>query len=303
MKPPYEISQRILQLYGEIGGSLGICRSLRLSRPDATLRKRNRIKTIHSSLAIEGNALTPDQVTALLEQHRVAGPAKDILEVQNAIHAYNQLADLDPLSPVDFLKAHHVLMNGLVASAGKWRSQSVGVWQGAELQHLAPAPERVPGLMEDLFTYLRQDTDLDLIKSCVFHYEAEFIHPFEDGNGRMGRLWRTRLLMRVDPIFEFVPVEEVVRQHQEVYHHALAEADHAGQSTGFIEFMLEAIHHALRDTMLVAAPGSGDFQHRADHALARLYVIYPGSKRHALGERMEALPLEGLATRELAAAL
>lgn len=270
MKPPYEITNKILLLYGQITEALGLCKSLLLIKPEAQLRKQNRIKTIHSSLAIEGNTLGIEQVTALIEKTRVLGPAKDIREVQNAIKAYERLSEFDPYSVNDFLKAHKVLMAGLVETAGQFRRKQVGILKGTKVQHVAPGYSRVPGLINDLFEYIKKDHDINVIKSCAFHYEMEFIHPFEDGNGRMGRFWQTRLLMQVNPIFEYVPIEETIKNNQELYYKALAEADKSGKSTVFIEFMLEAINQTLRKTIDESKPASIDYLKRADFALAVL---------------------------------
>lgn len=270
MKPPYEITNRILLLYGQITEALGLCKSLLLVKPEARLRKQNRIKTIHSSLAIEGNTLDIEHVTALIENTRIVGPKKDILEVQNAIRAYEQLSEFDPNSIDDFLRAHKALMDGLVESSGQFRQKQVGILKGSKLQHVAPSYSMVPGLMKDLFNYIRNDSDIDIIKSCVFHYEMEFIHPFEDGNGRMGRFWQTLLLMKVNPIFEYVPIEETIKNNQEQYYKTLADADNTGKSTIFIEFMLEAINQTLRKTIDESNPGNIDYQKRTEFALGKL---------------------------------
>lgn len=270
MKPPYEITNRILLLYGQITEALGLCKSLLLVKPEARLRKQNRIKTIHSSLAIEGNTLNIEHVTALIENTRIVGPKKDILEVQNAIRAYEQLSEFDPNSINDFLKAHKVLMDGLIESSGQFRKKQVGIIKGSEVQHVAPSYSMVPGLMSDLFNYIKKDSDIDIIKSCVFHYEMEFIHPFEDGNGRMGRFWQTLLLMKVNPIFEYVPIEETIKNNQEQYYKTLADADNTGKSTIFIEFMLEAINQTLRKTIDESNPGNIDYQKRTEFALENL---------------------------------
>jgi Fic family protein len=270
MKPPYEITNKILALYGQITEALGICQSILLVKPEAKLRKQNRIKTIHSSLAIEGNTLNIEHVTALIENTHVVGPKKDILEVQNAIKAYDQLNDYKPKQLKDFLKAHYVLMNGLVNNPGKFRKSQVGILKGKEVAHIAPGFDMVPGLMNDLFEYLKNDNDLEIIKSCVFHYEMEFIHPFEDGNGRMGRYWQTRLLMNVNPIFEFVPIEKVIRDNQEEYYKVLEISDSSGTSTVFIEFMLNVINESLRDTITESTPATSDYTKRVEYALSQL---------------------------------
>jgi len=270
MKPPYEITNRILSLYGQITEALGICQSILLVKPEAKLRKQNRIQTIHSSLAIEGNTLNIEHVTALIEKTHVIGPKKDILEVQNAIKAYEQLNEYNPNRIKDFLKAHYVLMNGLVKNPGAFRRSQVGIMKGKQVAHIAPGFDMVPGLMNDLFSYLKEDSDLDIIKSCVFHYEMEFIHPFEDGNGRMGRYWQTRLLMDVNPIFEFVPIEKVIRDNQEEYYKVLAISDNSGSSTTFIEFMLNVINKSLRETIEESTPTSSDYMKRVEFALSQL---------------------------------
>lgn len=270
MKPPYEITNKILSLYGQITEALGICQSILLVKPEAKLRKQNRIKTIHSSLAIEGNTLNIEHVTALIENAHVLGPKKDILEVQNAIKAYDQLNEYNPKQLKDFLKAHYVLMNGLVNNPGKLRKSQVGILKGKQVAHIAPGFDMVPGLMNDLFDYLKKDADLEIIKSCVFHYEMEFIHPFEDGNGRMGRYWQTRLLMSVNPIFEFVPIEKVIKDNQEEYYKVLEVSDSSGSSTAFIEFMLDVINKSLRETISESTPITSDYTKRVDFALSQL---------------------------------
>ncbi len=271
MKPPYEITNTILTVYGQITEALGICKSLRLVKPEARLRKQNRIKTIHSSLAIEGNTLGIENISAILDKTPVLGPKKDILEVQNAITAYERLPFLDPFSIKDLLKAHGLLMSGLVERSGNFRNTQVGILKGTYVSHIAPGFDRVPGLMTDLFQYIKKDPDIDIIKSCVFHYEMEFIHPFEDGNGRIGRFWQTRLLMRVNPIFEFVPVEKVIRENQEKYYEALEASDSAGESTEFIEFMLATINTSLRETIDETNVPNIDYKKRAELALVELH--------------------------------
>jgi Fic family protein len=271
MNPPYEITNTILTVYGQITEALGICKSLRLVKPEARLRKQNRIKTIHSSLAIEGNTLGIENISAILDKTPVLGPKKDILEVQNAITAYERLPFLDPFSIKDLLKAHGLLMSGLVECSGNFRNTQVGILKGTYVSHIAPGFDRVPGLMTDLFQYIKKDPDIDIIKSCVFHYEMEFIHPFEDGNGRIGRFWQTRLLMRVNPIFEFVPVEKVIRENQEKYYEALEASDSAGESTKFIEFMLATINTSLRETIDETNVPNADYKKRAELALVELH--------------------------------
>ena len=241
MKPPYEITSSILKLITSISEKIGEVNANLLNKPSPKLRKQNRIKTIHSSLKIEGNTLTEEQITDLLENKRVIGPKKDVLEVLNAIKIYENLEDYNSSNEKSFLKAHQILMEGLIENSGKYRTQSVGIVKGSKVEHLAPPFENVPYLMKDLFEYLKKSDEIELIKSCVFHYEMEFIHPFLDGNGRMGRLWQTLILMEKYPIFEFLPFETLISNDQEKYYKALAESDKSGKSTKFIEYMLNVI--------------------------------------------------------------
>ncbi|MGB0974563.1 MAG: Fic family protein [Flavobacteriaceae bacterium] len=249
MKPPYEITPEILKLITSISEKIGEVNANFLNKPSPKLRKQNRIKTIHSSLKIEGNTLTEEQITALLENKRVVGPKKDVVEVLNAIEIYEHLEQYKPTNERSFLKAHHNLMENLIDDAGKYRTQSVGIVKGSKVEHLAPPFENVPFLMKDLFEYLKKSNDIELIKSCVFHYEMEFIHPFLDGNGRMGRLWQTLILMEKYPVFEFLPFETLISNDQKKYYKALAESDKSGQSTKFIEYMLNVIDLSIGDLL------------------------------------------------------
>lgn len=249
MKPPYEITPEIVKLIAAASEKIGQINAKFLDKPSPQLRKENRIKTIHSSLSIEGNTLTEDQITSLIENKRVIGPEKDVNEVLNAITVYNQLQSFDPTSPSSFLEAHGILMKDLVADHGKYRKTGVGIMAGDRIAHLAPPAENVPHLMNQLFEYLQTSNEISLIKSCVFHYEMEFIHPFIDGNGRMGRLWQTLILMKEYPVFEFIPFENSIHKTQNDYYKALSESDKAGVSTPFIEYMLHVVNDSLH-TML-----------------------------------------------------
>ena len=249
MNPPYEITSLILKLITYISEKIGEVNANLLNKPSTKLRKQNRIKTIHSSLKIEGNTLTEEQITALLENKRVIGPKKDVIEVLNAIKIYENLEAYNPFSEKSFLKAHQNLMESLIEKAGKYRNQSVGIVKGSKVEHLAPPFENVPYLMKELFEYLKKSDEIELIKSCVFHYEMEFIHPFLDGNGRMGRLWQTLILMEKYPIFEFLPFETLISIDQEKYYKALAESDKSGKSTKFIEYMLNVIDSSIHQLL------------------------------------------------------
>lgn len=249
MKPPYTITGKILKLVALISEKIGEVNSAHLTKPPTDLRKKNRIKTIHSSLEIEGNTLTVEQITAIVENKRVVGPKKEILEVKNAIAVYDYLDKLNPYDFDSYCEAHGILMNGLIESAGRLRSKSVGIVKGSDIAHIAPSSEMLKPLMNDLFDYLKNDDDLVLIKSCVFHYEMEFIHPFTDGNGRMGRLWQTLLLKEAYPVFEYLPIETIIKERQDQYYESLGKSDNTGESTVFVEFMLEIILESLEDLL------------------------------------------------------
>lgn len=249
MKPPYEITSEILKFITSISEKIGEVNAKYLIKSNPTLRKQNQIKTIHSSLSIEGNTLTEEQITAILENKRVIGPEKDIIEVLNALEIYKNINKLKPHKEKDFLYAHKVLLQNLIKQSGKYRNQSVGIVKGSKVEHVAPPYENVPFLMNDLFKYLGDKSEITLIKSCVFHYEMEFIHPFLDGNGRMGRLWQTLILMEDYPIFEFLPFETLISKNQEEYYKALSISDKEGKSTKFIEYMLKIIDYSLDDLL------------------------------------------------------
>jgi Fic family protein len=251
MKPPYKITEKILKLVSSISEKIGEVNSAHLNKPPTELRRKNRIKTIHSSLEIEGNTLTIEQITAIIENKKVIGPKKDILEVRNAIAVYDYLDNLNPYNFNSFCVAHGILMNGLIESAGRLRSKSVGIVKGTALAHIAPPSKMLKSLMNDLFDYLINDNELFLIKSCVFHYEMEFIHPFIDGNGRMGRLWQTLILKEAHLVFQYLPIETLIKERQGQYYDSLRKSDMTGESTVFIEFMLEVILESLRELLSI----------------------------------------------------
>ena len=249
MKPPYRITPTILSYIASISEKIGEVRTTYLNILQTELRRENRIKTIQASLQIEGNTLSVDQVTALLENKPVVAPQKDIQEVRNAIETYNQTNEFDPYRINSLRRAHSLLLKGLVNNAGELRTTAVGIAKGDEVAHIAPPAHLIEGQLKSLLNYVKHDEDLLLIKSCVFHYEFEFIHPFIDGNGRMGRLWQTVLLMQHYPLFEFLPIETLIKQHQQIYYNTLAKCDALGESTLFIEFMLGIIDKALEQLL------------------------------------------------------
>lgn len=239
--PPFTITSKAINLIAEICEKVGMLTSKTENPLHVDLRKENRIKTIHSSLAIENNSLSIEQITAIIEGKRVLGAPNEIQEVKNAVQAYELLLQLNPYKEKDLLRAHKIMMADLVDSNGKYRKDGVGIFDGREVVHIAPPAERVPFLMADLFDWLNNASDHPLIKSCVFHYEFEFIHPFQDGNGRMGRLWQTVILKEWKPIFAWLPVETIIKENQAEYYKALSTSDTNADSTAFIEFMLDVI--------------------------------------------------------------
>jgi len=249
MKPSYKITSKILKLITQISEKIGEINSNHLDKPSPKLRKQNKIKTIHNSLKIEGNTLTEKQISAIIDNKRVIGPEKEIKEVLNTIEVYKHFEKFQFCKENDFLNAHKIMMNGLIENPGEYRKQGVGVVKGTKVEHIAPPYQNVPYLMKDLFKYLKDDSELSLIKSCVFHYEMEFIHPFIDGNGRMGRLWQTLILTNEYPVFEFIPLETMISKSQKEYYKALSKSDKKGKSTIFIEYMLEIINNSLDYTL------------------------------------------------------
>lgn len=245
--PPFEITSRIIERISVISEKIGEIRHLQDSAQSVRLRKENRIKTIHASLAIENNSLSVEQITAIIEGKRVLGNPNEIREVENSIQAYDSLLSFDPYDEKDLLKAHALMMRNLVGRSGEYRTAGVGIFDGKKVVHFAPPAERVRELMSDLFAWLKASDAHPLIKSCVFHYEFEFIHPFQDGNGRMGRLWQTVILKEWKEIFAWLPVETLVKERQKEYYSALGASDREADCTGFIEFMLSLIADTIEE--------------------------------------------------------
>ena len=245
--PPFTVSSEAINLIAEISGLIERY-AIRLEQEDGLrLRKANRIKTIHSSLAIEGNTLTEGEVRDIIDGKNVVAPIKQIQEVKNAIATYELYPTLNPFSVKDLLKAHGVMMQALVDDAGRFRRGGVGVFGEQGLVHMAPPADSVPMLMNDLFEWLKTSKDHLLIRSCVFHYEFEFIHPFIDGNGRTGRLWQSLILGKLHPMFEHLPVENMVYANQQAYYDAITASTKAAQSGPFIDFMLGEIYKTLKE--------------------------------------------------------
>ena len=244
--PPFIVSSKAINLVAEISALLERQNIALESEQELKLRKANRIKTIHSSLAIEGNTLSEDDVRDIINGKPVVAPLRQIQEVKNAIRVYDIYSQLNPLEEKDLLRAHGMMMEALTDDAGRYRRSGVGVFGEKGLVHMAPPPQRVPALMGDLFSWLKESDDHLLIRSCVFHYEFEFIHPFSDGNGRTGRLWQSLILGKLNPVFEHLPVENMVYSNQQEYYDAIAASTAAGQSGPFIDFMLTEILKTLQ---------------------------------------------------------
>lgn len=273
MKPPFRITGEILDRIAKIERLIGRVDSLDQPIPQPHLRKSNRVRTLQGSLAIEGNTLSVDQVTALLEGRKVIGRKNEIKEVLNAVEVYRRMQEFKPLSCRSLLKAHRIMMDGLLPSAGRWRAGHVGIIQGSRVSHVAPPADRVPHLMEKLFRFLRTDSSHALIKSAVCHYELEFIHPFADGNGRIGRFWHSLLLTHYHPIFEFTPVESLIKEHQRRYYKVLGTSDRAGHSTAFVDFSLEMVHQALDGLIDAIRPEASTAETRLERARAEFRKV------------------------------
>ena len=249
-KPPFEITNSILERIAEIAELVGHVNATAGLSTNPTLRRTNRIRSIYSSLAIEQNTLSLEQVTAVLNGKRVIAPPKDIAEVKNAYEIYEMMDSLNPYSVDDLLNAHAVMTRGLVEESGCFRSGPVGVVdKQGNILHFGTLPDYVPGLVNELLNWTRECDYHMLIKSCVFHYELELIHPFADGNGRIGRLWHTLLLTQWKPMFSWLPVESIIHDRQEEYYNAINQSNYDGESTVFIEFMLSAIKASLMDAI------------------------------------------------------
>ena len=245
--PPFAMTDEITNLVIEIAELTGAMTVSEQLSKNPKLRRENRVRSIHSSLAIEQNSLSLDQVSDVIDGKRVLGPPQDIREVKNAYEAYEIMTKMDPYSVKDLLKAHKIMMAGLVKEAGVFRSKGVGVYAGDQLIHAGTPAKYVPDLVGQLFDWLKRSKLHPLVKSCIFHYEFEFIHPFADGNGRTGRLWHTLILAKWQEFFLWIPIESIIHERQEGYYNALNASNNAGESTIFVEFMLELIRDLLRE--------------------------------------------------------
>jgi len=294
-QPPFATSARSISLVATIAESVG--RISARAGGAVRLRRVDRIRTIQGTLAIEGNSLGQEQVTAILEGKRVVADPREILEVKNAAAAYEALNRYDPRKCADLQQAHALMMRGLIDDAGMFRLQAAGVKRGDQVVHIAPPADRVPGLVQDLLDWLARAEDHPLIASSVFHYEFEFIHPFADGNGRMGRLWQSLVLSRWNPVFATFPVENMVYQRQADYYEAINRSNAVGNATPFLEFMLEAIkdtvHAYIKDSEKSSEIGS-------DKSSEKILELLRADPRMTIAALAQAL---SLSTRAIEKAL
>jgi len=287
-QPPYTVTPAILNLVSL--GRLSILEELQEQQGShLRLRRINRIRTIQGSLAIEGNTLSEDQITAILEGKPVIAPPREVQEARNAIKAYEQFEGWQATDKADLLKAHQMLMLGLIDDAGLYRNKGVGVMKGDKVVHMAPPADRVNTLMNDLFTWLKTSKEHALISSCIFHYEFEFIHPFSDGNGRMGRLWQTLILSQWKPIFKHIPVESMVYANQADYYKAINQSTEQSDSAPFIEFMLNRILEACHANAGKQSDQVND--HVSDQVKSLINILFNQSAMTA-NDLMEQLGLK-----------
>ena len=272
--PPFTVTDKALNLIVDIGESLGRLSADNEQNHQLKLRKINRMRTIQGSLAIEGNTLSVEQMTDIVDGKRVIAPKKEIQEVHNANLAYETLPNWQPIIEGDLLSAHRIMMKDLIKEVGVYRSTGVGVMSGSKVIHMAPPENRVPLLMKELFTWLKNTTTHPLIISSVFHYEFEFIHPFADGNGRIGRLWQTLILSKWNPIFSDIPIENLVYQNQMKYYSAIRQSTELANSSPFIEFMLDmilnSVHSLLEMEGINAGINEGIKITQLDHSILNL---------------------------------
>ena len=286
--PPYTLTDEMFNLVSQIMENLGKLNSVDDLEKLPRLRRINRIKSIHSSLAIENNTLSIEQVSDVINGKKVLGPQKDIIEVHNAFNAYEEVSKIDPYSIKDLLKIHGIVTNGLVKESGMFRSGQVGVYdQDGNVIHIAPPANIVPSLIKQLFDWVKSSNINMLIKSSIFHYEFEFVHPFNDGNGRTGRLWQTAMLASWKPIFEWIPIESIIKDNQDEYYKAINVSTEQGESTAFITFMLKAINTAINNIII---DSKNHYNHSNNRVSKLMNVLdyYPQSAN----ELMEKLNLK-----------
>ena len=289
-QPCFTVSAQAVSLVARISALLERYTITQEAADSLKLRRANKIKTIQSTLAIEGNTLSLKQVNDIIDGKRVVAPLREIQEVKNAIAAYDLFSELDPFSVPDLLKAHNVMMTALIEEPGKFRKGGVGVSDGKQVVHIAPPAALVPGQIKDLFHWLKSAPDHLLIKSCVFHYEFEFIHPFADGNGRLGRLWQSLILTQLNPVFQNLPVETMVHDNQPEYYRAINASSAKNDCGIFVDFMLNEILNALKQHISGTSIGTGN-------PVLDFILHHPGSRANQISEFL-GIPLRTL-QREL----
>lgn len=288
-KPPFHMTDKIMNLVADVSEQIGRIKVLSHGNLNPHLRKENRIRTIHSSLAIEHNSLSLEQVTAVINGKHILGNPNEIREVKNAYDTYEMMLLLNPYSVKDLLKAHKIMMKDLIPENGKFRSGGVGVFDGDVVVHMAPPARLVPGEIQDLFAWYKESEIHPLIRSAIFHYEFEFIHPFADGNGRMGRMWHSLLLGRWNEIFYWLPVEELIRSRQQEYYDALNKSDRESDSSTFVEFMLEILLDTLKETTVVG--DASDSAGKLENPYVQKLLDVLGDEALSATEIMERLGL------------
>ena len=298
-KPPFTLNNKILSQVAEISEVVGRLSVAFEQEQTIKLRRINRMRTIQGSLAIEGNTLSEEQITAILDGKRVIAPPKEVKEASNAIAVYDQLGQWQPEKEEHLLAAHKSLMLGLEDNAGCYRIGGVGVMSGKKVVHMAPQADRVPKLMKELLAWLAKTDVHPLVASSAFHYEFEFIHPFADGNGRMGRLWQTLLLTKWQAVFGHIAVESMVHQYQDNYYQAIRESTAKGESTPFIEFMLGMIHRAVNDlskdsTTQMAILKTTQKMTQNQQAILSYLLEYPQASRIEVAEAISTITENGV---------
>lgn len=279
--PPFTLTNSILKLVANISENIGRLSIKKEQKQSIHLRKINQIRTIQGTLAIEGNKLSKEQITAIISGKRVIAPIKEVTEAHNALSAYDKLSNWKISSSNDLLSAHKILMMGLIDQAGMYRTEGVGVMSGDKVVHMAPQANRVPLLMEELLNWLKITDSHPLIASCVFHYELEFIHPFSDGNGRIGRLWQTLILSQWQSVFINIPVESLIHQHQDKYYQAIQKSTANTNCSPFIEFMLNMILEAMNDGVNDAV-NEGVKLDKKDYQIIKLILKTPNITKDQL---------------------
>ena len=291
-QPPYTITPAIVTLVEQIGEAIGRL-SVITDTQDLRLRRINRIRTLRGSLAIEGNTLNEEQISTILDGKPVVAPPRQVQEVRNAIKAYDQYPNWNPASEADLLEAHAIMTVGLLDAPGHYRSGGVSVAGPTEVLHVAPPARRVPELMGDLLGWLKDTDEHALIKSCVFHYEFEFIHPFADGNGRLGRLWQTAILTGWNKPFADIPCESLIYARQNAYYDAIAQSSKEGQSTAFISFMLQTIFEKIKETGDLTDQDSDQVTDQVTDQVKKLLAAFETllGKTYSASELMDAVGL------------